>query len=157
MGLFTIVLSFFAFIFGKDYSFTGLVEKIKVTVKTGVGAYITKKTSEVVTTSTFYATHYYTIIIVGAVLGFVFAMIASHFQQHLTTLRVRFGYQEDPIAVAARLQAVKDTAEAEASSVYWLTALSYATAVVGGAGVALTIASAVVATTSDTPKPIETK
>jgi cytochrome c biogenesis protein CcdA len=156
MGLLSIVISFFAFIFGKDYSFTGLVKKIKVNVKTFVVMYVTKMAYTMVTTTTFCETHYYTIIIVCCVLGFVSVMIADRFQPQLTSLRVRFGYQEDPDVVAIRLQDIEDKEKASASYLYWSTACSYATAVAGGACVALTVA-AVVATTSDKPKPKEIK
>jgi hypothetical protein len=157
MVLFHTVLSFFAFIFGKDYSFTRLVEKIKATAKVCAAGYVTKKASSVATTSTFYVTHYYTIIIVCVVLSFVFVAIASRFQTQLTSLRVRFGFQEDPAVVVARLQAIQDNEKADASSAYWLTALSYAAAVASGAGIAITVAAAVVSTTSDEPKPKEIK
>jgi hypothetical protein len=155
MGLFSVVLSIFAFIFDKNYSFTGLFEKIKGIVKASVFAYIIKTATTVVTTSTFFVTHYYIIIGVFVALSFVFVAIASCFQPQLTSLRVHFGYQEDPALVAARLQATQDNEKADASSAYWLTVGSYVAAVASGAGIALTIAAAIVDTTPDKLKPKE--
>ena len=105
MGLFSTILSFFAFIFGKDYSFTGLVEKIKVAAKTFVVGYVTKRVTALLTPTAFLETHYNTLIIACVVLGVVSVMIAGCFQHQLTSLRVRFGYQEDPAVVAARANA----------------------------------------------------
>ena len=157
MGSFSTILSIFAYIFGKDYSFMGLVEKIGFAVKTFVVSYVTKWVCYLITPTALLEVYQTHIMVSCAVVALVGIVIAGHFQSQLTSMRVRFGFQEDPAVVVARLQAVKDAEEASASTARWLSFCGYATAAVGGAAAAIGVVATISAMTSDKPKPKEIK